>query len=273
MTQLQEAVVLITGAAGGFGQELTRQLLMAGSRLILTDLDSDVLHKRVEIIQRQVSTGEILACLAVDLASTEGCQTLYAQVKALDIPVDILINNAGIGLVGRMDEVPLPQWERLMQVNLLTPMRLSALFATDMIAHQKGHIVNISSLAGWVSTAGMVHYSASKFGLRGFSEGLFNELKAYNIKVTAVYPFFSRTPILQSERYGTFAEKNQNLPDYLITDPAKVMRQTIQGIVCDRLEVFPDAIARNSHLLKRYFPRFFYWIADGFARRIKDEAI
>ena len=124
MTQLQEAVVLITGAAGGFGQELTRQLLIAGSRLILTDLDLVLLQKRVETIQPQVATGEILACLAVDLASTEGCQTLYAQVKALNVPVDILINNAGIGMIGRMDQVPLEKWEQLMQVNILTPMRV-----------------------------------------------------------------------------------------------------------------------------------------------------
>lgn len=262
MTQLREAVVLITGAAGGFGQELTRQLLMAGSRLILTDLDSDVLHKRVEIIQREVSTGEILACLAVDLSSTEGCQTLYEKVKAFSVPVDILINNAGIAAIGRLDEVPLPKWERLMQINLLTPMRLCALFAPDMMARQKGHIVNISSLAGWVGIAGMVHYSASKFGLRGLSEGLFDELKPYNIKVTGVYPFFSRTPILQSERYGSFAENPPNLPEYLITNPAEVMRQTIQGIASDRLEVFPDAFARNSSLLKRYFPNLLAWISE-----------
>ena len=63
MTQLHEAVILITGASGGFGQQLTRQLLEAGSRLILTDLDEDVLHQRVEAIQDQVSTGEVLAII------------------------------------------------------------------------------------------------------------------------------------------------------------------------------------------------------------------
>ncbi len=262
MTQLREAVVLITGAAGGFGQELTRQLSIAGSRLILTDLDADALHKRVESIQRDVSTGEILACLGVDLSSSEGCQTLYEKVTALGVPVDILINNAGIAAIGLLHEVPQAKWEHLMQINLLTPMRLSALFIPDMIARRKGHIVNISSLAGWVGTAGMVPYCASKFGLRGVSEGLSDELKPYNIKVTGVYPFFSRTPILQSERYGSFAERNTNLPDYLITDPAEVMRQTIQGIARDRLEVFPDNIARNSSLLKRYFPSLLAWIGE-----------
>lgn len=268
MTQLHEAVVLITGAAGGFGQELTRQLLMAGSRLILTDLDQAVLHEQAEVIGREVATGEVLACLAADLADRQGCESLYQQVKALGIPVDVLINNAGIGLFGRMDEVPPEKWERLMQVNLIAPMQLSRLFMADMIARQQGHIVNLSSLAGWSALTGMAHYSASKFGLRGFSEGLFNEVKAYNVKVTAVYPFFSRTPILESQQYGTLASGNPLLPEYLVTEPANVIRETIQGIARDQLHVFPDAIAKSTHLLKRYAPRLSDWLSNKFTRRL-----
>jgi short-subunit dehydrogenase len=205
MTQLNEAVVLITGAAGGFGQELTRQLLAANSHLILTDRDAAGLQANVTRIQQEVPTGKVLACLAADLSSREGCETLYREAIALGVTIDIVINNAGMGLFGRMDEVPSEHWERLMQINLLAPMRLSALFAADMIARRRGHIVNISSLAGWVATAGLTHYATSKFGLRGFSEGLHQEVKPYNVQVTAVYPFFSRTPILQSPRYGTLA--------------------------------------------------------------------
>lgn len=269
MTQLREAVVLITGATGGFGQELTRQLLMAGSRLILTDLDKVVLHQRAEAIWSEVATGEVLACLTADLATREGCESLYHQVKALGIPVDVLINNAGIAVVGRMDEVPFEPWEQLMQVNLMAPMRLSALFVADMIARQKGHIVNISSIAGWAAPPGLTHYAASKFGLRGFSEGLLDDVKAYNIKVTAVYPFFSRTPILQSKRYGTFAQSSQDLPENWISDPANVMRQTIQGIIRDQLHVFPDPVAKNIHFFKRYAPGFLDWISNEFTRRMQ----
>lgn len=269
MTQLREAVVLITGATGGFGQELTRQLLRAGSRLILTDLDKVVLHQRAEAIWSEVATGEVMACLTADLATREGCEALYHEVKALGIPVDVLINNAGIAVIGHVNEVPLEPWEQLMQVNLMAPMRLSALFVTDMIAREKGHIVNISSIAGWAAPPGLTHYAASKFGLRGFSEGLFDEVKDYNVKVTAVYPFFSRTPILQSKRYGIFAQRSQDLPENWITDPANVMRQTIQGIIRDQLHVFPDPVAKNIHFFKRYAPGFLDWISNEFTRRVK----
>ncbi len=269
MTDLNQAVVVLTGAAGGFGQELTRQLLQAGSRLILTDIEGANLDAGAAKISSEITTGEIIACIESDLSNREGCETLYHQVKALDIPIDILINNAGIGLLGRMDEVPPDKWERLMQVNLLAPMRLSSLFVADMIERRKGHIVNISSLAGWVALGGIAHYSTSKFALRGFSEGLFKEVKPYNVKVTAVYPFFSRTPILQSERYGTLAQGGEGFPDYLTTEPAKVMEKTIKAIVRNQLHVFPDTMGKSIHIIKQYFPRLFDLISNRFTANSK----
>lgn len=267
MTQLNNAVIVLTGASGGFGQQFTRQLLQAGSHLILTDLDKTILQQQVAAIQKEIPTGKVLACLEMDLSHPNGCQSLYNAVKALNLPVDILINNAGIGLYGRMDEVPPEKWEQLMQINLLAPMRLSTLFMKDMITRKKGHIVNISSIAGWVAPAGLAHYCTSKFALRGFSEGLSNEVKPYNIKVTAVYPFFSRTPILQSERYGTLAQETTGVPDDMATDPAKVIKKTVEAIVRNKLHVFPDKTAKQLYFLKRYFPRLVDWGSEKFKPR------
>ncbi len=273
MTDLNNAVVLITGATGGFGQELVRQLLAAGSQLILTDLKQTTLEELITEVERQPSPGKVLACFATDLSAADGSDTLYHQVKSLGQPIDVLINNAGIGVYGRMDEVPREKWERLMQVNLLAPMRLSSLFAADMVARRRGHIVNISSLAGWIGQAGLGAYSASKFGLRGFSESLADELKAYNVKVTAVYPFFSRTPILQSERFGTMATEYPGVPLEWTTDPAEVMRATIQAIRADQLHLFPDRQAQTLHLLKRYAPQLLGWINQAFTRRLKSDSV
>ncbi len=264
MTNLNNAVVLLTGATGGFGQQLTRQLLEAGSQLIMTDINRPALDSYAAEITNEITTGKVIACIESDLSSIEGSNALFQQVKALNIPVDILINNAGIGLFGRMDEVPVDKWELLMQINLLAPMRLSSLFVADMIERRQGHIVNISSLAGWIAPAGMAHYCCSKFGLRGFSEGLFNEVKPYNVKVTAVYPFFSRTPILQSESFGTLAKDGISLPDNLVTDPALVMAKTIKAIQRNKLHVFPDRIGNSIYLLKQYFPKVFDLMSDRF---------
>lgn len=254
MTKLSDSVILITGANGGFGQEFTRQLLEANSRLILTDIDEEKLVTQAQDIKQEIKTGEIIACLGEDLSYAEGCKHLYRRVKALNIPIDILINNAGIGLFGRIDEVPCEEWEKLMQVNLLSPMRLTSLFVKDMIDRQQGHIVNISSLAGWVGTPGLAHYDASKFGLRGFSEALDKEVKPYHIQVSAVYPFFSRTPIIKSPSYGTLAKDYDGFPENLATNPRDVVRNTIQGIRNNKLSIFPDPQALTIHFLKRYSP-------------------
>ena len=262
MSQLQSAVVLITGAAGGFGQELTRQLLLKGSRLILTDRPEVDLRSQAKQIQQTLgpTPGEIVTCLSTDLATPTGCDDLYQQTQAINRPIDVLINHAGIALLGHMVDIPPDRWEQLMQVNLITPMRLSSRFAADMVARRQGHIVNISSLAGWIAMPGLTAYAASKFGLRGFSEGLRHEVAPFQVKVTTVYPCFSRTPMLQCDRFGVSAQST-TLPVPLTTDPVRVMARTIRAIERNQAEVCPDAIASSGRLAKCYIPALPDWIS------------
>jgi short-subunit dehydrogenase len=257
MTQLKAATVLITGAAGGFGQALTRQLLAKGSQLILTDRPSVNLSSQFKILQEEDDTGNVIDCLDIDLASADGCEALYAAIQQLNVVPDVLINNAGIALLGAMVDLPTDRWETMLQINLLTPMRLSSRFAVDMMARGQGHIVNISSLAGWIAIPGLSAYAASKYGLRGFSEGLRYELAPRNVRVTTVYPFFSRTPLLNSPRFGKFAESERTVPPALTTDPNKIIAATIRAIERNQNEVFPDKFALVGHWVKRYFPFVF----------------
>lgn len=252
MTQLKEAVIVVTGASGGFGQQFIRQLLQAQSHLILTDIDETVLFQQVQVIQEEVKTGKVLACWGIDFQQSNSCQVFYERIQSLQISVDILINNAGIALYGRMDELPLEEWKKLMTINLLVPMELSSLLIKDMINRRQGHIVNISSVAGWIAAEGITPYTTSKFGLRGFSEGLFQEVKQYNIKVTVVYPFFSQTPILQSKKFGTLGEGKKTLPNYLITNPATIIERTLIAIKKDQLHVFPDVFSKILTFIKKY---------------------
>ncbi|MEM6256190.1 MAG: SDR family NAD(P)-dependent oxidoreductase [Cyanobacteria bacterium P01_D01_bin.156] len=259
MSKLEAATVLITGAGGGFGQELTHQLLAKGSRLILTDHPSVNLSEMVKTLDKN-HQDKVVACFSFDLAGASGCKELYAAVQQLKIVPDILINNAGIALVGSMTDIPSDRWETMMQINLLTPMRLSSLFAADMIARQQGHIVDISSLAGWIAAPGLTAYAASKYGLRGFSEGLRYELSPHNVKVTTVYPFFSRTPLLKASRFGRFATLERDLPQALTTDPKKIMAKTIRAIERNQAEVFPDNFAWAGQWIKRYVPFALSWL-------------
>jgi len=154
-----------------------------------------------------------------------------------------------------------------MQLNLLAPMRLCNLFLPKMTARGSGHIVNISSLAGWVGSHGLSAYCASKFGLRGFGESLSADLEDTGVHVTNVYPCFSRTPILDSPQFGY--EEKRVVPDYLVSDPSDVVGKILQGIRKNKLHVFPDKHARRIHYLKRFTP----WVIPMLNRRMQNESI
>ena len=262
MTNPANKTVLITGAGGGFGLQMVRQFRAAGAKLILTDVSDQALQGAVD------DAGDhLIASLAADLASEEGCRAIVATCTSLDVVPDILVNNAGIAVAGRLDHVPRDHWETLMQVNLLAPMRLTNSFLPGMVERGSGHIVNTSSVAGWMGAKGMSSYCASKFGLRGFGETLAADLRDTGVHVTNVYPSFSRTPILDSPQHGY--EQRRVVPEYLLSEPADVVTRVLDGIRRNRLHVFPDKYARITHYLIRFAP----WLLRNMERRLQAAAI
>jgi short-subunit dehydrogenase len=262
MTDLSDAAVLITGATGGFGRQMTRQFLGAGSRLLLTDIDAGSLESLSA--EFQPHAGQILGSVAADLVDDTGCRKLFDETQALGFSPDILVNNAGILVGGRFHHVPSDRWERIMQVNLLAPMRICYLFLPQMIERGSGHIVNISSVAGWIGSSGISSYCATKFGVRGFSDALASDYADNGIKVSTVYPFFSRTPILDSEQFGY--ETRREVPDDMATDPADIVAEIIKGVRKNRRDIFPDKMSRRIHYLKRFMP----WVIPLIERRIQE---
>lgn len=256
MSQLDGATILITGAGGGFGREMIRQLVAAGSYLILADRELPALHAAASEVAATLGArggrGRILGYAAADLSSAEGCAALQQQVAAIAPAIDILINNAGIAYGGPFTAIPAERWERLMAINLLAPMRLTALFLPQMLARRRGHLVNISSAAGLIGTPGLAAYSAAKFGLRGFGEALANELAGQGIAVTTIYPFFARTPILDSAQFGPGTPLT--IPPWLLYEPAQVVRALLRGIQRNQRHVYPGAIPRLIDLLQRLAP-------------------
>ncbi len=262
MTDAANKTVLITGAGGGFGRQLVRQFRAAGAKLILTDVTDHALHEVVDD-----AGDDLVASVAADLASKGGCDTVAEACTSRDVVPDILVNNAGIGVAGRLDKVPREHWESLMQLNLLAPMRLCNLFLPGMIERGSGHIVNVSSLAGWVGSKGLSAYCASKFGLRGFGVSLAADLEGSGVNVTNIYPCFSQTAILDSPQFGY--EERRTVPAYLISEPSDVVARMIEGVRRNRLHVFPDKYSRRIHYVARFAP----WLLPLLDRRMQAESI
>ncbi|MCS6882305.1 MAG: SDR family oxidoreductase [Oscillochloridaceae bacterium] len=250
MKSLKEQVVLITGAGGGFGRALTRLLLREGCLLILSDVQrASLLESATAAAQTaKEAPGRVLGFVEADLSQATGATRLYADVTRISSRIDILVNNAGIAVYGRFDQIPRDHWERLMEINLLAPMRLTHLFLPQMIARRSGHIVNISSAAGLVGVAGMSVYNASKFGLRGFTEALAGDLAPLGIDVTGIYPFFTRTAILDSPHFG---RRPWRLPGVVVGDPEVVMARLVRALRRRERHVYPGFWARATDVLRR----------------------
>ena len=268
VTDLNNALVLVTGATGGFGRHFVRQLLDIGSRLVISDIDNAALERLLDELGE--NRQRVAAAVACDLAEPSGPSGLHADLQARGLSPDVVINNAGVGVAGRIDLVPADRWEALMQINLLAPMRLTTLFLPDMVERRAGHVVNVSSLAGWVGSPYISSYCATKFGLRGFSEGLAMDLDEHGVRVSTIYPSFSDTPIIHSDQFGF--DEPRAVPPEILSNPADVVRRSLQGVQRNRRHIFPDATSKLTHYLVRYVPGAVTLLQKRLERRTRQAA-
>lgn len=257
-------IILLTGAAGGLGQEFTKQLLQEGAHLILTDIDEGKLKSISDKIYASIEKpgGKIIKVIGADISNIEGCNLLYNKSLEVTKNFDYIIFNAGMLLYGDFQDVPQEKWEILMSVNLLAPMRLTYLYLPSMLARREGHLVYISSIAGVVGTTQSVTYSASKFGLRGFAISLAEEVKKSGIDVTVVYPFWINTPLLRMQAYGT--QNPKTLRYFYIYTTEKIIKIILKSVKKKKRQVFPGIVPKIINLANK-----FYTVVGS--QRIKEE--
>ncbi len=244
--------ILITGATGGFGREFTKQLLQLGAHLILSGQNKTKLEEMSTTYASYPweKGAQIIGSISADLSNEKGCETLYKDCRELTSDIDMLINNAGIIAYGDFHEVPMTTWQRLMEINLLSTMRLTHLFLPGMLKRKEGHVVIMSSVAGIVGTKQSTAYSASKFGMRGFGLSLYGEVHSHGVDVTILFPFWAETPLLRSVDYGSKPTKKVIS---LVVDKAEdVIKESIKGIQKRKLLVYPGPAAKVISFLNRF---------------------
>jgi 3-oxoacyl-[acyl-carrier protein] reductase len=176
---------LITGASRGIGRAIAMALASDGVDLFLTARDGDLLGDlKKELTKFNVKVEYKTA----DLTSENEVEGLFADAIGFLEEINILINNAGIGIRGNVADIEVSDWEKMYLVNLKSAFMLSRLAAREMIRRKSGYIINIGSGASQTPMAGFAGYCASKYGLLGFSESLGLELREHNIKVSIVLP-------------------------------------------------------------------------------------
>jgi hypothetical protein len=208
-------VALVTGASAGLGAEFARQLAERGHDLVLVARDERRLLEGKEGL-----SGVDVEVLSADLGTDEGCAAVAARIEDAARPVDVLVNNAGVGTYQPFGVAALEREEQQLNLNVGAVLRLSHAAVRAMTARGSGRIVNISSVAGFVPRGGNVTYSASKAWVTMFSDALAIQLAGTGVTVTAICPGFTHT-----EFHERAAAEMSHVPDRMWLQAADVVRE------------------------------------------------
>ena len=213
-------IILVTGVSSGFGRALARQALAAGHRVVGTLRSAEAVAP-FEALAPGRAFGRIL-----DVTDVEAIGPLVDEVEATSAPIYVLVNNAGYGHEGVMEESPLDEMRRQFDVNVFGAVAMIKAVLPHMRERRRGHILNITSMGGFITMPGIAYYCGSKFALEGISEALGKEVSALGIAVTAVAPGSFRTDWAGRSMVRTA----RSIADYdSLFDPIRERRKEVSG--------------------------------------------
>ena len=256
---------VVTGAAGGMGEHLAKGLARRGADLVVLDRDAAGLERVVAEIGRE-TPGARVAPFVVDLSDRAAADAAIARIRDEHAGVTMLFNNAGVAVGGRFVDVSAQDFDWLLEINLLVPIRLTRALLPLMLAGGEGQVVNTSSLFGLVGPAGQSAYSTSKFGLRGFSESLRSELVSLGapVGVTSVHPGGIRTGIARNARVAADvdpeeAARHQRAFAKMLSYPAdRAAEEILEAAIARRPRLLIGKDAKALDILARVLPGR-YW--------------
>ncbi len=251
------AHVVVTGASSGIGEALARAFLARGDRVTLA-------ARRVGLLEALAKEyGPRAFVHAVDLGKSENASGLVEAARAAHGPIDVLVNNAGVQIVGPTEASDFEAGRALLELNVHTPMRLTTLVLPEMIERRRGTIVDVASMAAIAPTPGMFFYNASKGALAAASEGLRGEVKRHGVHVVTVYPGPVKSAMESAAREKYVASNAvENTP----TGTAEELARLVLAAVDKRR---PRVVYPRVYGMARHFPNATRWIVDAFTPDVK----
>jgi short-subunit dehydrogenase len=259
MTAIRGAAVAVTGAASGIGRALALELAAGGADLALADRDEAGLKavtaeigSKVKVTTHRVDMGE-LAQIADFAAAATGAHPA----------LNILINNAGVALLGKFSEIDQAQMEWLFNINFWGVVHATRAFLPQLERRREAHIVNISSIFGIIAPRGQSAYAAAKFAVRGFSESLRHELSIAesSVRLSVVHPGGVATNIVRNSRTGSAVADNERRAQMIDrfdqiakTTPREAALTIIAGIEKNKPRILIGNDARMLDILQRLRP-------------------
>ncbi|MGH8084564.1 MAG: oxidoreductase [Lysobacter sp.] len=233
-------LILITGVSSGFGRALAREALAAGHRVVGTLRNAEA----AKAFQRLAP--ERAHARLFDVTDFEAIDAMVGEIEATLGSIDVLVNNAGYGHEGVMEESPLTEMQRQFDVNVFGAVAMMKAVIPGMRARRAGNILNITSMGGFITMPGIAYYCGSKFALEGISEAVGKEVRELGIHVTAVAPGSFRTDwagrsMVRTPRsisdydtlFDPIRERRQEVSGKQLGDPGKAARAMLQIIESD----------------------------------------
>jgi short-subunit dehydrogenase len=241
---------LVTGASSGLGRQISELLVKKGYDLIAVSnvpADLDGLKKHLEEIY-----GITVDTVNMDLSEETAAQTLYNYCKQKGHAVEVLVNDAGMLVYGPAAEVPFKKAQRILQLHVTTPALLCRLFSKNMIKHDKGFILNVSSISAVMPYPTISFYGPTKTFLRHFTRALRSELKPLGIFVTCLIPGAMDTPLLNEYQ----VDRRKAIKWRVVGPPEKVARSGIRALFKNRPECIPGFLNKLVVRLLPLIPPF-----------------
>ncbi len=256
MRTLRNKSALVTGAASGIGRAIAVQLACEGVDLFLLDVDQAGLVDVVSAVKRKGVDAIGRRC---DVSEPTQIATSVAHILDRWGGVDLLVNNAGITYYGQTHEMSAEHCERLLAINLQAPIHFTRELLPTLLERPEAHILNVASFFGLIGTRRLAAYTASKFGLVGFSESLRAEFGRTGLGVTALCPGFVDTKLFATASLGSDRQQQKLPPRWMLTTPEKIAARAIKAIYRNQAQVVMQPYAKLAHLGKRFFPGLLDW--------------
>ena len=247
-------LLLITGVSSGFGRALAQEALASGHHVVGT-VRSERARQAFEELDPAKAVGRVL-----DVTDFDAIDGVVAEIEANVGAIDVLVNNAGYGHEGIMEESPIAEMRRQFDVNVFGAVAVTKAVLPYMRTRRSGHILNITSMGGFITMPGIAYYCGSKFALEGISEVLGKEVKPFNIHVTAVAPgsfrtewagrSMSRTPRSIPEydaQFDPIRNAREEKNGQQLGDPQKAARAMLAAIASDTP---PEHLLQGSDALE-----------------------
>jgi short-subunit dehydrogenase len=258
----RDKAVLVTGASSGIGEELAWQLGQAGAKLTLAARRKELLEN---LAHRIAAAGKprplVVQC---DVTQDSDLQNAVAETVRQWGRLDVMIANAGFGVVGPLKKLSVEDYRRQFETNVFGVLR-TIYAALPEIEEGKGNIAIIGSVSGWTSSPGASPYTMSKFAVRALANSITPELRLSGVKVTLISPGFVASQIRRVDNQGKFQEgAKEPMPSWLVMSTEKAVRQILRAIARGKREAIITGHGKALVFLERFTP----WVIRAAGRKM-----